>query len=115
MTVTTAELPGTEANGVFVRVPEASVPPVGAMARIEVDEIAVAIANIEGELYAFDDTCTHEACSLSEGVVGEGIVICPCHKARFDLATGAVLRGPARTPIRVRSVVRQGDSVWVER
>lgn len=115
MKVTWAELPSSEADGAFLRLPVASVPSVGAMARTEVDETPVALANIDGHLYAFDDTCTHEACSLSEGVLGEGIVICPCHKARFDLVTGAVLRGPARTPIRVRSVIRDGSSVWIER
>ena len=27
----------------------------------------VAVANVDGDLQAFDDTCTHQGCSLSEG------------------------------------------------
>ena len=33
----------------------------------EVDGRKVAVANIDGSLYAFDDTCTHMGCSSRRG------------------------------------------------
>jgi nitrite reductase/ring-hydroxylating ferredoxin subunit len=62
----------------------------------------VAVAWLEsGEVAAFDDTCTHEECSLSEGDVEGPWIVCYCHNAAFELETGAVVRGPAEDPIRV--------------
>jgi nitrite reductase/ring-hydroxylating ferredoxin subunit len=59
----------------------------------------VAVANLGGELRAFDDTCTHQGCSLAEGDLEDTIVECPCHGSQFDIVTGEVLEGPATEPI----------------
>jgi 3-phenylpropionate/trans-cinnamate dioxygenase ferredoxin component len=59
----------------------------------------IAVANVDGTFYAFNDTCTHLACSLAEGDLEEITVICPCHGAEFDVTSGAVLQGPARGPL----------------
>jgi nitrite reductase/ring-hydroxylating ferredoxin subunit len=68
----------------------------------------VAIANSEGDLYAFDDVCTHQQCSLSEGELDGTTVECPCHGSQFDVMTGEVVNGPADEPIDVFEV-RDGD------
>ena len=44
-----------------------------------------------GGWVAFDDTCTHEECSLADGELDGGVVVCPCHASEFDLRTGDVL------------------------
>lgn len=62
----------------------------------------VAVAWLEsGSLAAFDDTCTHEECPLSEGDLEGPWVVCYCHNAAFEIETGAVVRGPAEDPLRV--------------
>ena len=48
----------------------------------------VAVARAGGRLYAFDDTCTHEECPLSDGRLTADEVECPCHGSIFDLRTG---------------------------
>jgi nitrite reductase/ring-hydroxylating ferredoxin subunit/uncharacterized membrane protein len=50
------------------------------------------------DVYAVSDRCTHRGCSLSDGEVKTGTVICPCHGSTFRLADGAVVRGPATAP-----------------
>ena len=45
------------------------------------------------EFHALSARCTHSGC-----VVPAGGAACPCHGSRFDL-TGAVLQGPATTPL----------------
>ena len=55
----------------------------------------VMLVNVEGEIYAVDEQCTHMQCSLMTGKLNGKAVSCPCHDAAFDLATGKLLRGPA--------------------
>ena len=50
-------------------------------------------------LYAVSAACTHAGCMLdSTGPSGAEKLSCPCHGSLFD-ANGAVLRGPAGTPL----------------
>ena len=65
----------------------------------EVDGRRVAVANVDGSLYAFDDTCTHQGCSLGQGELDGNVIECPCHGSQFDVKTGSVLRGPAQDPV----------------
>ena len=74
-----------------------------------------ALVDVGGLLRAFDDRCTHRGCSLAEGTVDASSVTCPCHRGRFDLATGVALDGPPVEPIRIRVVRLDGDRVFVER
>jgi 3-phenylpropionate/trans-cinnamate dioxygenase ferredoxin component len=53
------------------------------------------VARVDGRLYAFDGLCTHQQCPLSAGLLEGTVIMCQCHGSKFDLRTGAVLRGPA--------------------
>jgi len=64
----------------------------------------VAVANVEGDLYAVDDTCTHQGCSLGEGDLVGTILECPCHGGRYDVMTGEVTGGPPPEPVDVVEV-----------
>ena len=80
----------------------------------EVAGTKVKVANALGQLYAFDDTCTHKGCSLAQGKLEGTTVTCPCHGSQFDVTSGAVLRGPAERPVRSRPVQIQGEDLLVE-
>ena len=74
----------------------------------------VNVANASGDLYAFDDTCTHRGCSLARGKLDGKTVTCPCHGSQFDVTSGAVLRGPAQQPVRSRRVQIEGEDLLIE-
>jgi nitrite reductase/ring-hydroxylating ferredoxin subunit len=74
----------------------------------------IAIANVGGTFYAFDNTCTHLQCSLAEGKLDGSVVTCPCHGSQFDVTTGALLRGPAQEPVRSYPVEFENDRLQVE-
>ena len=75
--------------------PESDIQP-GQSACVVVDDIPIAIFNVNGEYYAIGDTCTHEDFSLSEGeVFDDATVECALHGSRFDLRTGEALSLPA--------------------
>ncbi len=73
----------------------------------------IAVANVDGTFYAFDDTCTHMACSLAGGDLEETTVICPCHGSEFDVTSGAVLQGPAKEPVETYETRVEGGSLEV--
>jgi nitrite reductase/ring-hydroxylating ferredoxin subunit len=69
-------------------------------------KLRVSVARVDGRLYAFDDlcTCADERCPLSGGMLTGTTIMCQCHGSRFDIATGAVVDGPAAEPMKVYDV-----------
>lgn len=88
--------------------------PVGGIAAVDVRGTRIAVANIGGRYYAFDDTCTHEQCSLAEGDLAGTTVTCMCHGAEFDVRTGEVLAPPAPMPVKVYRTRVEGDALQIE-
>ena len=86
----------------------------GEMCVFDVAGTKVNIASVGGQLHAFDDTCTHRACSLAKGKLDGTTVTCHCHGSQLDVTTGEVLRGPAQRPVRSRLVQIEGESLLVE-
>ncbi len=86
----------------------------GQMRVFDVARTEVNVASADGHLYAFDDTCTHQGCSLASGELDGTTVTCACHGSQFDVTSGAVLRGPAERPVRSRVVQAQGEDLLVE-
>lgn len=96
---------------------------VGKLADFEEDQLSavlvrardIAVANAGGALHAFDNYCTHEAVPFTSGcgLLSKTSVTCLLHGSTFDLATGAVLGGPASEPIAIHKVRVVGDEVQV--
>lgn len=82
-----------------VRVGDPADFPAGQVKVVDADGERVAVANVDGILYAFEDRCTHDDGPLGEGHLEGCQVICPRHGARFDVRSGAVLRMPAVVPV----------------
>jgi len=62
-------------------------------------DVAIAVFNIDGELYAIEDVCTHDGGELAGGQLDGFEIECPRHGARFDVRTGSVRSPPAYEPI----------------
>lgn len=76
------------------------------------EDTPIAVYNIDGDLYAIEDTCTHDGGDLAGGEVFGFEVECPRHGARFDVRTGAVTRAPAVTPIASFPVKEENGRIW---
>jgi nitrite reductase/ring-hydroxylating ferredoxin subunit len=75
----------------------------------------ISIARVDGQLYAFDDicTCADQGCPLSGGLLAGTTIACQCHGSRFDIATGAVISGPATKALEVYEVQEVGDDLQI--
>jgi nitrite reductase/ring-hydroxylating ferredoxin subunit len=86
--------------GEFVTVGRADEVGEGEAVAFAVGDEEVAVARVEGDLYAFSDICTHRHCNLSAGGEIEGTTIqCECHGSMFSMETGEVLNPPASEPL----------------
>jgi len=94
-------------------VTEVGAVPTGAMVAVDVEGRRIAVANVNGTPYAFDDTCTHRHRSLAKGRLSGTTVICSCHGSQFDVTTGKVLKGPALQPVQTYPVKLQEGRVQV--
>jgi len=89
--------------------------PLGAMCAAEAGPTGrLIVANVSGELRAFDGICTHAYAELDKGYLRNGAVMCPLHFSEFDTRTGEALNPPAEEPLATYPVRVEGGKVVVE-
>ncbi|MST31803.1 Rieske 2Fe-2S domain-containing protein [Acidimicrobiaceae bacterium USS-CC1] len=66
-----------------------------------------------GGVVAVCDVCPHARARLSEGSLEGGVITCPAHGSRFEVATGVRVRGPADAGLATYTVVVEGGRVWL--
>lgn len=100
----------------FVTIGEPDAVPDGGLVRFEAAGTPVTVASVDGELYAFHDSCTHAQCSLAEGELDptEKEVVCSCHGGTFDITSGTVLDGPPPEPVATYRIRVDGGKLQVE-
>ena len=80
--------------------------PPGEMKLVRTGTVDVGVYNLDGELLALEDRCSHDDGPLCEGDWDpeEGVVICPRHGSNFDIRTGVPLSLPAFEPVETYAV-----------
>ena len=68
----------------------------GKMAHLTVGGKEILIANVKGQFYAIDNVCTHAGSELHEGELNGKELICPWHRAKWDVTTGNLLWFPQK-------------------
>ena len=82
---------------------------------VEIDDVRIALFNVNGEFYDIEDVCTPDGGPLVEGEIVHGHEVrCPRHGARFDIRTGAALSMPAFEPTIAYDVHIQGNDLLIE-
>lgn len=56
---------------------------------------ALALFNVDGTIYAIDNTCVHRGGPLGEGDLEGEVVSCPWHGWQFNVKTGGCVNNPA--------------------
>lgn len=86
----------------------------GTTKRVVVDSMEVLLCNVDGNIYAIEDVCTHDGGPLDQGELEGECVVCPRHGATFDVRTGDALTLPAVLPLMTFEVTVEGDEVYVD-
>ncbi len=73
----------------------------------------IALFQVEGDLYATDDICSHGEAFLCEGFLEGHEIECPRHQGRFDVRTGEATCPPAERAIETFPVRRDGDRIRI--
>ena len=90
--------------------------PPGTMRLVHAGEISVGVYNVNGQLCAIEDRCSHDDGPLVEGdwEPGRGVVECPRHGATFDICSGRALTLPHYQPVETRQVRVEDGIVKVD-
>lgn len=87
---------------------EADVPEATLLAR-DVEGERVLIVRHQGELHAYVDQCPGSPLTLNAGLIHDGVLLCPWHDCRYDLATGRRLDREAPGLAVLQCVVTDGE------
>jgi nitrite reductase/ring-hydroxylating ferredoxin subunit len=91
------------ANFVEVAHVEQLLPGSGRVVRIDGKDLA--LFNVDGTIYAIDDSCRHQGLSLGTSKLEGKIVACRGHGWKYDVTTGSTLASPgygvAAYPVKV--------------
>ncbi|WP_375486227.1 bifunctional 3-phenylpropionate/cinnamic acid dioxygenase ferredoxin subunit [uncultured Jatrophihabitans sp.] len=85
----------------------------GEALRIDLQPAVAVFHTDDGEVFAIDDTCSHQDASLADGWLEGCEVECPLHASRFDLRTGRVDAPPAKRPVRTHEVTVVDGEVFL--
>ncbi|HKU80879.1 MAG TPA: carboxymuconolactone decarboxylase family protein [Candidatus Tumulicola sp.] len=77
----------------FVTVLDEAELPMGTATTVEVRGRRIALFNVNGRVYATDDSCPHAGSSLGWGVLEGKTVKCRAHGLRFDVTSGSIAGG----------------------
>lgn len=81
---------------------------------INLTGLMIGIVKTNEGIFAFEDICTHDGETISEGSLDGCKLTCPRHSAEFDLRTGEVLCMPATEPLPVYPIRVENGNVEVD-
>jgi Rieske Fe-S protein len=84
--------------------------PVGSGKIFTSEKVVVTQPN-SGDFKAFSAICTHMGCIVS--TISNGTIDCPCHGSQYSISTGAVVGGPAPSPLPAQAIKLTGSNIFL--
>lgn len=81
---------------------------------IDIAGKSLALYQVEGEIYATDNICTHGNARLCDGFLEGNEIECPLHQGKFDIRNGKAMCAPLTEDIRTYPVKIEGSRVFVD-
>lgn len=85
----------------------------GQVVQVTLGREPLCLGNVDGQLLAIHDICSHEYVELHEGWLEGDCVECPQHGSRFSMRTGEPSGFPATKPVPAYEVNVVGNDVYV--
>jgi nitrite reductase/ring-hydroxylating ferredoxin subunit len=96
----------------FVKVASLSELAPGSAKAVEVKGKAIALFNVQGTIYATDNTCLHQGGPLGEGELMGEVIICPWHQWEYNVRTGEMV-GNSSVKLATYPVQVEGNDIKV--
>lgn len=74
--------------------------------------LEVALFNVDGDVYATENTCCHRGGPLGDGQLNGNTITCPWHMWQFNVVDGACINAPGEH-VRTYEVLVEGDEIRV--
>ena len=84
--------------------------PVGSGKIFTSEKVVVTQPN-SGDFKAFSAVCTHMGCIVA--TISNGTIDCPCHGSQYSISTGAVVGGPAPSPLPAQAIKLTGSNIFL--
>jgi naphthalene 1,2-dioxygenase system ferredoxin subunit len=81
---------------------------------IDAEGKSFALYQVDGEIYATDNICTHGNARLCDGFLEGHEIECPLHQGKFDIRNGKAMCAPLTEDVKTYSVKIEGTRVFVE-
>lgn len=96
----------------FVKVASLSELAKGAAKAVEINGKSIALFNVDGTVYATDNTCLHQGGPLGEGTLEGDTITCPWHMWQYSVRTGENLED-SLLKLETYPVQVEGDDIKV--
>jgi len=97
----------------FLRAAKKDEIPPGSIRELQLEGKTVAVANVDGKLYAINNTCLHRGGPLGQGELEGKVVTCPWHGWQYDVTSGKVTLNPA-VGVDTYPVEIHGEDIYVD-
>ncbi len=88
--------------------------PPGNLLGVEAGDVKIVLANVDGDIYALEDRCSHQDFPLSDGELEDDRLECVYHGAQFDVCTGRATQLPAIRPVTSFAVEVRDQEIFVQ-
>ncbi|MDI9334328.1 MAG: non-heme iron oxygenase ferredoxin subunit [Cytophagales bacterium] len=73
----------------------------------------IALYEVNGDIFATDNLCTHGAGRMSDGFLEGDEIECPLHQGRFNVCTGKAMCAPLTTHLQTYPVQIRDQRIWI--
>jgi naphthalene 1,2-dioxygenase system ferredoxin subunit len=81
---------------------------------VQADGKDLALYNVEGQIYATGNICTHGHARLCDGFLEGFEIECPLHQGRFDIRDGRPLCEPVVESVQIYPVKIENGRVFID-
>lgn len=103
-----------DGGGAWIRVADLGECPPGNLLEVEAGPDGIVLANVDGDLYALANRCSHQDLPLSDGELEGDRLECLYHGAQFDVCTGKAMELPGIKPVETYPVELRGQEIFVQ-
>lgn len=85
----------------------------GEIMGVEINGVPILLANVDGHIYAYADSCPHQNSRLTEGTLAGKVLRCARHHWEFDVCSGSGVN-PENACLRAFPITLRGDDILVD-